>query len=144
MGNILIDKAGLPFVLGGATALAVRIGDLNPLAPLPDAAGTVFDVSANGSANTPLDIGGAGSSTVSLKAGATAALRVVRPGSTLANDFGLTAFFARHPDQLALLLDVGANANGSFDGGIGYAALTAGTTLAAGAQARFAYARAYP
>ena len=47
MSDIVVDKAGLPFVLGGATDLAVRVGSLNPLAALPDGADAVFDVKVN-------------------------------------------------------------------------------------------------
>ena len=144
MSDLVVNKAGLPFLLGGATGLAVRIGALNPLDPLPDTANAVFDVSANGSAQDPLHIGGPGSCTVSLKAGTNAALRVARPGSTLANDVGLAPFFAKHPGYLALLLDVGANANGTFGAVLGYGGLSSTATLQAGTQARFVYANAYP
>ena len=144
MSDFVVNKAGLPFLLGGATGLAVRIGSLNPLEPLPNTAGVVFDVSANGTARDPVDIGGAGSCTVSLAAGTHATLRVARPGSQPANDYALTPFFAKHPDYLALLLDVGANANGTCDAGVGYAGLSATATLQAGTQARFVYVNAYP
>src|SRR5262245_44798370 len=143
MSDIVIDKAQLPFVLGGATQLAVRIGSLDPLEPLPDAADTVFDVSANGGGQAPLEIGGLGRCTVSLKAGANAAMHAIRPGSRQADEFGLTGFFARHPDRVALLLDVGTTAGGTFDAHAGYSGLTAATTLQAGSQGRFAYVRAY-
>jgi len=144
MGDIIVNKAGLPFVLGGATALAVRIGALNPLAALPGDANGVFDVAANGGGKAPLDIGGAGSCTVSLKAGVNAALRTIRPGSQLAADYGLAPFFATHADRVGLLLDVGSHADGTFDAAVGYAGLTAGATLEAGTQARFGYVNVYP
>jgi hypothetical protein len=144
MSDIVVNKAGLPFLLGGAADLAVHLGSINPLQPLPDTAAAVFDVSVNGGGTAPLTIGGAGSCTIALKAGARAALRIVRPGSPQAADYGLSGFFAAHPDWLALLLDVGANAAGTFDARVGYAGLTASTTLQASTDARFSYANVYP
>jgi hypothetical protein len=145
MADITLKGPQLPFVLGGTGELTIRAGATAIDRPLPPMVDVVLDVETHASANKPLALGGPGSWTLSVEASAGMKIQAVWPTSAAAvKEYGLARHFSEHPDDVVLLLTVGADAAGKFAGRLRYAALTATTNLAAGGDLTFAYAKPYP
>src|SRR5262249_10182251 len=59
-------------------------------------------------------------------------------------DYGLEKYFDSHPDQLLLLLQLGAQAGANLAGKFSYSFLSASATVDAGVDGGYALVRAYP
>src|SRR4051794_29158122 len=145
MPDITLEGPSLPFVLGGNGAFTVRTGALPLDQPVAAGMSANFEVQTGAGPNGSVAFGGTGSWSLSLKREGGVQLALVWPSSdTLVRQYGLASYFARHPNDVVVLLTAGASGEGKFAGEFKYSVLTAATTLEAGADASFAYARAFP
>jgi hypothetical protein len=139
---ITVKRDNVPLWSSGKGTLSVNLGRINPLAPLPAGAATVFDVSVGLTGSDPIKFGSAGNLTLGVTAGASANLSAIRQGQTgdlakLLKEHGLDKFLAENPGQMFFALRLGAKAGASATGKFSYSVLSAQATVNVGGDGGF-------
>jgi hypothetical protein len=149
MPVISFEKKDLPFVLGGASDLAVDTGDLNPNKPIDEAGTSIFNVSFNAAGDHGVTLGQGETVKVSLSPSARVSLTPVFSTSKdaqakLLTTYGVGDFFkgGANAGKVLLAFEAGASVDAGVSGSFSYSALNAGVELDAGADAAYAYLRA--
>jgi hypothetical protein len=149
MKSITFSKPDLPFLFGGNGSLAVNANVDSITQPLTPSDQDVLSLEFGAQGNTSFSFGTPDNIKLGIQAGAKNRLYGLWPKSSpdrlaVLGDHGLADFFASHPDQMILVLSLGADAAAQLTGSFTYAALTASTTLNAGGNAGYTYLHPYP
>jgi hypothetical protein len=148
MADINLTKAGLPFLLSGNGTLTVHasVPNLNQQLTPSDADLLSADFGAAG--DQAFTFGATDTIKLGIKAQSKNHLYALWPTSSserlqILDAYGLSDFFAKHPDQLLLVLDLDASASANVAGSFQYSVLTASATLDAGGNVGYIYLRPY-
>jgi hypothetical protein len=150
MPTISLKKTDVPFLLGGAGEIAVDSGDLSLTKRIPEDTPSILSAGFKAAGDEQIALGQADT----VKLGVSTAARVdMTPifassggaAAKLLNTYGIGGFFAKgaHADQVVLCFDAGASADAAVGGAFTYGALKASAQLDAGADAGYAYLRAF-
>ena len=143
MPVISLDKKNLPFLLDGASQCAVDTGDLSIDAPIPAAATSVFDVSFSGATPGGATLGLADSVKIGVTAKTSATLTPVFAAGAPALRATLSQYGVGAEGRDTLCFEVKAAVDATATAPFAYSFLKASTQLDAGADAAFAYVRAF-
>jgi hypothetical protein len=148
MQDIKLTRSGLPFLLSGNGTLTIHAGVLHLDQPLTPSDADLLKVDFGATGDQPFTFGAADTIKLGIKAEAKNRLYALWPTSSMErrqimDEHGLSDFFATHPDQLLLVLDLSAAAAANVAGSFQYSVLTASTTLDAGGDVGYTYLRPY-
>lgn len=145
-----IKREEIPFGIAGKGALNVSATIDNPLAPLPPASAKLLDVRFDVDGSTPLTFGSAGKAKLTVDIGSKVKLGAIFPNSAAAGDLallaghGLQEYFATHPGNLLMTLQLGASADAGINPTIRYQALSVQGSVNVGADGGYILIKPYP
>jgi hypothetical protein len=147
MEDITIDKSNIPLWSGANGSVLIHANLDNPAAPLTPGDNPIADASFNVEGNNDISLGNAGSVSIGVKAGTQFKLAPlwkdhIDAAPELVSSYDLGN--ALTDDNMLLALSLGANFDASAAGSFRYNVLSAGATLAAGADASFVLVRSLP
>jgi hypothetical protein len=146
MSELKIARAQIPLWTGSEGAFAVTANVPSVNAPLTPGADRLVAARFDIEGGKDVALGGAGGVKIGVQANTSVALqplwREQSADADVVKKYGLGA--ALTGDNLLLALQVGAGADVAAEGSYRYGVLTAGATLAAGAEAGFVQVRSYP
>jgi hypothetical protein len=150
MAPLSMKKGNVPFLLGTGE-IAVDLGRLNPLRPIPDDLQTPLAALAfKSGGDASLALGGPHTVKIGLSTAAHLHLLPIFSGSRgdaarLLRTMGLGDFFkgGAHPDRVVIAFDAGAAADATAAGAFAYSALKASVRIEAGGNGGYAYLRAF-
>jgi hypothetical protein len=150
MPSLSLKKSDVPFLLAGAGELTLDTGPLSLNGPIPSDGSAILDVGFKADGEQKMALGQSGTLKIGVSTSAHAQLVPAFSESAgepldLLKAQGLDGFFAdgANANRMVLVFSVGAAADLAAAGSFTYAALTATATLDAGADAGFAYAKAF-
>jgi hypothetical protein len=149
MPPVAFKRDDLPFLLGGASEIAVDTANLTPNKPLSETDASVFNVAFNAAGAQKMTLGQGDTVKVSLSTSASASLTPVFATSTgapakLLTTYGVGDFFkgGANADKVVLAFEAGAKVDAGAAGSFSYSVLKAGVELDAGVDAGYTYVRA--
>ena len=149
MPNIDLKRENIPFWSQGSGAWNVHVTIPNLTEPLPPSDTDLISLGMQVSGGQAWQFGGAGNVKLGFDASTNARLVPLWASSsalrrTVLEEYGLEQYFASHPNDVLLVLQLGAQANANVTGKFTYSFLSASATVKAGADGGYALLRAYP
>lgn len=149
MPDIDLKRENIPFWAGGDGVLRVYLSAPDPTSKLPPDTGDLLSVGFNAGGTKPFSVGGADNVKLGIDAETSASLSPywATSGDRLKalEPYGLMNYFdGGHADRLLLALALGGKAGADLGGEFKYSALTAETSLKAGADAAYVLVRSFP
>jgi hypothetical protein len=146
VSDLSLQKNDLPFLFGGNGTLTANAGSIQLDQPLTQTDSDLATLQFGGSGNTDFVFGGADELKIGVTANTSASLMGLWPNSaptrlTVLADYGLSNFFQSHPDDLLLVLQLGASAGGDLAATFPYSVLSASATLGVGGNVGYTYIR---
>lgn len=148
MADINLTKSGLPFLLSGNGTLTVHASVPQLSQQLTPSDTDLLSADFGAAGDQTFTFGAADTIKLGIKAQAKNHLYALWPTSSnerlqILDAHGLSDFFAAHPDQLLLVLDLSAAASANVAGSFPYSILTASTTLDVGGDVGYIHIQPY-
>jgi hypothetical protein len=146
MPDINLQKQDFPFLFGGNGTLTAHLGVIPLDQPLTGSDNDLATLQFGAAGDTDFVFGSANQLKLSVTANSNASLMGLWPKSAAARlavlaDYGLQDFFSTHPDNLLLVLRLGASAGADLAATFPYSILTASATLSAGGNVGYTFIR---
>ncbi|MFY9221893.1 MAG: hypothetical protein WAQ98_04445 [Blastocatellia bacterium] len=150
MQSITIAKTDIPIWKIGEGSLNVQlnISDINQ--PLPTNGSDLLSIKFDIAGNKSVTFGNSSSLKLGFDASVGANLTPIWPSSVREDltdtltKYGLDNYFKTNPQDLLLVLSLGASAKGTLDGSFSYSVLSATATLELGSNGSYTYIKPFP